>query len=361
MSCPKLNENMFIKNISLKDANIVARFDFNISLTDHSRIHEALPTIKYILSQNPNRLILTTHYGRPKVGKSNEEYSVKFMVDILENLLGESVMFLNNPNDIKSTDKGIFLLENVRFHSEETECNINSEYADSYFYMGDIFVIDAFGCIHRDHLSISGITKINYANKKSCYGFLIDKELQGIKNIMSLSSGKALFIFGGAKKDKLKLIDQFSDNPNITLFVAGYLSNLYNKNKENIIKASDGITSDGKIVDFESGINTLDAGPKSIEILKREIDDSDVIFWNGPLGMIEDPLFINGTKIILEYLTKVKDKQIIIGGGETGTVANNMGIKSTDNLFISTGGGALMEYLQHTYELPGLKGFSKYA
>jgi len=354
-----MNEQMFIKNINLKKNNIVARFDFNISKTDNSRIYEALPTIKYILSQNPNRLVLTTHYGRPVPGYDNSKYSVQFMANILEQSLNNKVTFLLDPCDITDSDTGIFLLENVRFNDCETNCDVNGKYANSYFNMGNVFILDAFGCIHRDHMSICGISKrSDLINKKIGYGLLIAKELNNMKDIISTTSTKkVLYIMGGAKTDKLKLIDKFCQNENTTIFVGGYLATLYNKTNSHVIIRSDGITKTGKLINTTLiDDNVLDIGPQSIKILKKEIDDADIIFWNGPLGIIEDPLYIKGTLCILNYLVET-NKKIIIGGGETGSVANNMNIQS-DNIFISTGGGALMQYLQKGLTLCGLVQFS---
>ena len=249
------------------------------------------------------------------------------------------------------------LLENVRFNESETDCDINSEYSNSYFNMGNVFILDAFGCIHRDHMSICGISKrTDLINKKYGYGFLINKELNNMKDVISSShTKKVLYIMGGAKTDKLQLIDKFCQNTNTTIFIGGYLAALYDKTKSNIIKGIDGVATTGEIINTTK--DTFDIGPESIKILKKEIDNADIIFWNGPLGIIEDPLYIKGTLCILNYLINT-DKKIIIGGGETGTVANNMGVQSNDNLFISTGGGALMQYLQKGLKLPGLIQFT---
>jgi len=355
----------FIEEMNLSDRDVVVRFDYNVNADDKSKILNSIPTIKYILSHEPAKIVITTHYGRPNLTEDNykSKYSVKFMVTILEKLLNEKVHWLEHPKDLKDFDCGIFLLENVRFNPDESKCDISSSYANDYFAMGNTFIVDAFGCLHRDHLTISGMHKradfIN-GDKDFGYGLLVQSELYAIEKIINCDIDKnVLFIIGGAKLDKLEMIDSLSDSFGSTVFVSGFLASkcIDKEPNINLILQEDGKNEDG-IVKLDDNKPMHDIGPNGIKTLMDEIDKADIILWNGPLGIIEDPEYKKGTYDIMAYLFSEvnKDKQIIIGGGETGVIAHDIiGTSVPNNIHISTGGGALLEFLWKGYALPGLQ------
>ena len=374
-----------MKNINLKDKNIVARFDFNISVVndviiDDYRIASSIPTIKYILSQNPKRLILVSHYGRPK--NKEKKYSMEFMIPILNKYLDTNIEFLkdglnkttleyldsekNNNNSTK-----IYLLENLRYNLIETlyEKLQLHEYDDdnhniikNYRELGDIFILDAFGCLHRKHMSIYDI---NHSNKIYGYGGLIEKELENINTILSNKNEKILGIIGGAKiADKMPFIHRLRKLPNTRLFIAGGLAKHYEEYYNNVLVMKYGIGNEDltkepkelSLIDVKnSDYNLYDISEKAIQCLISEIDEANIIFWNGPLGVIEHEVYKKGSIRIASYLKTLKNKKIIIGGGETASLFD----KENNDIYISTGGGALLEYIQKGTHMIGLNAMTK--
>ena len=376
----RIKQKYNIKNIELKDKNIVARFDFNISVVndeiiDDYRIASALPTIKYILEQKPNRLILTSHYGRPK--NKEKKYSMEFMIPILNKYLDTEIKFLKDGlqnSTLENIGSGIYLLENLRYNLIETLYNKNQNHdikdenhnlIKNYRELGDVFILDAFGCLHREHMSICDI---NYSDKKYGYGFLIEKELKNINTILSNKNEKILGIIGGAKiVDKMPFIHRLRKLPNTRLFIAGGLAKHYEEYYNNVFVMKHGVGNinleenkepkDLSLIDVKnSDYNFYDIGEESIKALIQEIDNASVIFWNGPLGVIEDSIYKKGSVKIAAYLQTVKNKKIIIGGGETASLFD----KDNNDIYISTGGGALLEYIQKGTSMIGLQALTKY-
>ena len=369
----KIKEKYNMKNLQLEGKNVVARFDFNITMKDGEvvddfRIVSALPTIKYILSQNPNRLILTSHFGRP-VNKDNE-FSLQFMIPSLEKYLETTIEFLPDglsQDTLYKTKTGVYLLENLRFHPIETlyakQCiDTDNDSIRVYRELGDVFIIDAFGCLHREHMSICDI---NCSDKEYGYGELIENELVNLNSILSNSNEKILGIIGGAKiQDKMPFIDTLRKIPNTRLFIAGGLAKHYDEYHNNVMVMEYGVGNynmDDKpmelsLIDVKnSSANLFDISDKSIQILMEEILKSDIIFWNGPLGVIEHEIYKKGSEQIAMFLQNLKDKKIIIGGGETASLFD----KNRNDIYISTGGGALLEYIQKGTNMSGLKAFTK--
>ena len=369
----RIKDKYYLKNLNLVNKNVVARFDFNITMNgdkivDDYRIVSAIPTIKYILSQNPNRLLLVTHYGRPSLNE--KKYSVKFMVDILEKYLNDKVKFLESgisDETLSKLDKGIYLLENIRYNYYETnykyiEKNIENPLLNLYRNFGDVFIIDAFGCLHREHMSICDI---NYSKKEYGYGLLIEKEFSNINTILSNKNLKILGIIGGAKiVDKMPFINRLKELPNTRLFICGGLAKHYEEYYNNVLvmnygKGNEKINDEPKelsLIDVKnSECNFYDISKKSLEVLKTEIDNADIIFWNGPIGVIEHDIYKKGSIEVADYLKNIKNKKIIIGGGETASLFN----KDSEDIYISTGGGALLDYIQKGTSIYGLKAFTK--
>lgn len=369
----KIKEKYNMKNLQLEGKNVVARFDFNIAMKDGKvvddfRIVSALPTIKYILSQNPNRLILTSHFGRP-VNKE-DEFSLQFMIPILEKYLETTIDFLPDglsQDTLYKTKTGVYLLENLRFHPIETlyakQCiDTDIDSIRVYRELGDVFIIDAFGCLHREHMSICDI---NCSDKEYGYGELVENELVNLNSILSNSNEKILGIIGGAKiQDKMPFIDTLRKIPNTRLFIAGGLAKHYDEYHNNVMVMEYGVGNynmddepmELSLVDVKnSSANLFDISDKSIQVLMDEILKSDIIFWNGPLGVIEHEIYKKGSEQIAMFLQNLKDKKIIVGGGETASLFD----KNRNDIYISTGGGALLEYIQKGTNMYGLKAFTK--
>jgi phosphoglycerate kinase len=249
----------------------------------------------------------------------------------------------------------IYLLENLRFHEEETAYETDDKICEKtvniYKALGDVFVCDAFGCAHRKHLSIYAM---KYFEKPYGYGHLIKKELNAISRLINSPDKKVLGIIGGNKiQDKMPIIDSLKKIPGSKIYIAGGLAKQYkNINLVNEVVMSDGYGSTSldatpEYIDSitDSQLNVYDIGRDSLQWLKYYIKSSDIIFWNGSLGVIEHEEYKRGSLELLDFLFQQKDKTIIIGGGETASlITDKTGLA---NVYVSTGGGALLEYLQN--------------
>ena len=384
--CKHNNDPYYIDNQNFNKKNVLLRLDFNVPMqdgviTDNYRITSAMPTIQRILKDNPNRLMIMSHFGRPN-GKE-EKYTLKQIVPELEKVIGKSVEFLSHGlsnktiKDLSKQKSEIYLLENLRFHEEETKYKsmdmTNNEVYDTIQQLGDIFVNDAFGCMHRDHLSITGIN----TNDKA-HGYLIEKELNALHNITrNTSSKKILAIIGGGKMDdKLELLKNLSKKVdhiyicggNINSIVKHDMSNYLQEiksNKSEISLMCDGLCGDNfdtipkhtTVENLQENENFFDIGMKSFNDLHQLIKTHDIIFWNGTLGVVEDEKFKHGSELLVntlkQELQRCPEKKVIIGGGDTGGFVNKHQHNFTH---ISTGGGASIEYISFN-TLPGLKYF----
>ena len=363
----KIKPDFYIENINMENKGVVCRCDFNVPMnsgivTDELRVISSIPTIQTILDKKPKYIVLTSHFGRP-INKESQ-FSLKFLIPILEKYLNRNIIFLDDgisQTTLKtiqnnSNNEQIYLLENLRFHDQESNYEKyydNDEIINLYKNLGDIFISDAFGCVHRKHMSIYAIKTFN---KPYGYGHLIQKEIKITDFLLQSQNKKILCIIGGNKiKDKLPIIDSFRMIQNSSIFIGGGLAKQFNYNYDNVVKMTDGF-GDSKldfndnivryIKDiFNSQLSCYDIGTNSLNKLFEMIDNNDIIFWNGPLGVIEHDTFKLGSLKIMNYLIHKKDKIIIIGGGETASLIQ----KSHENnhIYISTGGGALLEYLQN--------------
>jgi phosphoglycerate kinase len=356
-------EKFYLEKLELREKGVVCRLDFNVprnkagEVTDEFRISAAIPTIKAILAQSPKYIILTSHFGRPK-GKDSS-LSLRFLIPILQKYLLKEVKFLEHGLSEKTLEKrnyleGIYLLENLRFHEEETAYEKDTSSCESvvniYKGLGDVFICDAFGCAHRKHLSIYSP---KYFGKPYGYGLLIKKELDAISSLINSTGKKVLGIIGGNKiQDKFPIIDSLKKIPNSQIFIAGGLAKQYKSNCANEFTMYDGYGSYSLDTEpeyissiIESNLNVYDIGRDSIEWLKHFIKSSDIIFWNGSLGVIEHEEYRKGSLELLDFLFQQKNKTIIIGGGETASLIVDKNI--SENIYVSTGGGALLEYLQN--------------
>ena len=379
-----------IDNIDIKNKRVLIRVDFNVpiidgQITSHFRIIKTLDTIKYCLDNNA-KIILISHLGRPK-GK-DENYSLfpiyKYLKSIFSN---RCVLFSNDPisdlsisTSLKMKSKDIHLLENLRFYEEEaSDSSIFSERLSRH---GEVYVNDAFGTSHRKHASNASI--LNFFNVRGI-GFLLDSELKYLSNLELNSDRKIALLLGGAKvSSKLGIIKYFINKANY-IIIGGAMSYTFLKAKgfdvgnslveENMLEDANFIIKEAKkyntriclpidavcsnkiseksicveknIEFIDSDEIGLDIGKKTIDLFSQTLKNSDLIIWNGPMGVFEIPLFSRGTRkiaqIIAEY-TKVKDVKSIIGGGDTASaiIDLNMELSFTH---VSTGGGASLELL----------------
>ncbi|MBR91425.1 MAG: phosphoglycerate kinase [Dehalococcoidia bacterium] len=361
--------------------NIFLRVDLNVpmmngKIRDESKITSVIPTIKYLIKNN-NRIIICSHLGRPK-GSYDKNLSLepiaKRLSKFLENI---EIKIINLPFDNLSRDEfqssNIYMLENIRFDSRE---ELNSEtLSNELSKFADIYINDAFASSHRKHASTYGITKFlpSYA------GFFLEKEINSLNELFSKKFSKKLAIVGGAKvSDKIQLINNLSKKLDFILIGGGMISAFVQKNHPDHAFAEEiVINSKAKIiipeyvlvgnefnentkykiintVDIEDNlnINILDIAEKSFEKISDYISSSDMIIWNGPVGVFEWANFSHGTLRLIELLKNTKAKTFI-GGGSTAEIIHNT---STGKFFthISTGGGATLEFLEGK-ELPGIK------
>jgi len=362
-----------MENIDMTNKGVVCRFDYNVPMndlnevSDEFRIFSSIDTIKSILSKSPKYIVLTSHFGRPSTETKDSKFSLRFAVPILERLLGRPVEFLEDGLSVSTLDKlqdiindtgvtPIYLLENLRFHKEETDYEKDTEGVSSssvlniFKELGDVFICDAFGCLHRKHMSIYAMKTFG---KPYGFGHLIEKELMMINTLIENVDKKILGIIGGNKiKDKLPIIKSLKLIPGSTIYIAGGLAKQYKVTDDNEHVMIDGYGAKSlddpveyiECVDY-TNLNAYDIGDNSMQWLKYYVKNSDVIFWNGPLGVINHPEYRKGSIELLNYIMKLKDKQIIIGGGETSSLVTDK--LANSNIYVSTGGGALLEYLQN--------------
>ena len=384
-----------VKDIDLKGKKVFVRCDFNVpmdenqNITDNTRIKAALPTIKYLLEQNC-KIILASHLGRPK-GEVKPEFSLKPVAKELSKLLGKEVIMANDVIGEDAMTKAanlkegeIMLLENVRFHREETDND--PEFAKKLASMAEIFVNDAFGTAHRAHASTTGIA--DYI--PGVAGFLIEKELKFLGNAINNPERPFVAILGGAKvSDKIGVIDSLLDKVD-TLMIGGGMAYTFFKAQgynvgnslcevektglalEAMEKAkSKGVklllpidTKIGKEFKPDTESKTVawtdipdewegfDIGEKTIEMFKNELQSAKTVIWNGPLGLFEFDQFAIGTNEIAKTLAEL-DATTIIGGGDSAAAVTKAGL-ADKMTHISTGGGASLEFLEGK-KLPGIE------
>ena len=382
--------------LNLSQKKILLRLDLNVPLskgkiTDTNRIDKILPTIKFLLKQKA-KIIILSHVGRPK-GKVIEALSLKPICEDLKIKLKQNIKLITkNIKEIKSDDlfnghdDKIVILENLRFYQEE-EMN-DDVFAKHLASLADIYVNDAFSCSHRAHASIFEITKFipSYA------GLQLNLEIDALTKITSEIKKPITCIIGGSKiSSKINIIKNLINNFDNIVIVGGMANNIlkyqgyeigksihekdcdqiieeifFLSKKENckIIYPEDVTT--GKNLDSLPEIKglenvlkdelILDIGPKTIKIINQLIEESSTILWNGPAGYFENSNFAKGSiEIAKKIVEKNKNNTIysVAGGGDTVALLNSVGATHHFN-FISTAGGAFLEYLEGK-ELPGIK------
>ncbi|HEY8422286.1 MAG TPA: triose-phosphate isomerase [Thermoclostridium sp.] len=389
-----LYNKMSVEDIDVKGKRVIVRVDFNVPLdsegniTDDKRIVAALPTIKYLIEHGA-KTILVSHLGRPKSG-FEPKYSMKPTAIRLSELLGQEVILANDVigEDAKAKAKElkegqVLLLENVRFHKEETKND--PEFAKELASMADIFVNDAFGTAHRAHASTAGLA--DYLPAVS--GFLIKKEIEIMGKALTNPERPFVAILGGAKvSDKITVIENLLDKVD-TLIIGGGMAYTFLKAKG--YKIGNSICEDDKLDlarelmkkaerngvklllpigniigkefspdtesryvpsdDIPDGWMGMDIGTITIETFSQEIKKAKTIVWNGPMGVFEFPKFANGTRKIAEAVAE-SGAISIVGGGDSAAAIEQLGFADKIT-HISTGGGASLEFLEGKV-LPGI-------
>ena len=381
---------------NLNNKKILLRLDLNVpivddKITDTTRIDKILPTLKFLISQNV-KIIIISHVGRPK-GKVVNELSLRPICKDLEiklnqniKLISKNIKEINSKNLFDSDDEKIVMLENIRFYPEEEKNN--QQFAKHLASLADMYVNDAFSCSHRAHASIHEITKF----LPSFSGIQLNLEVGALKKITSEIQKPITCIIGGSKvSTKINIIKNLIPKFDNIIIVGGMANNIIKYNGNNIGKSLQEENSDHIIKEIfflsESenckiiypqdvivgknlngtpqikGLNEvssdemiLDIGPKTINIINKIIDESNTILWNGPAGYFENPSFANGSiEIAKKIIENNKSNKIysVAGGGDTVSLLNSLNSINDFN-FVSTAGGAFLEYLEGK-ELPGIK------
>ena len=387
-----------LNDFNFNNKKAIIRVDFNVPLdenfkvTDATRIEAAKPTIDKILKDGGS-VILMSHLGRPKGVEA--KYSLQHIVSKTEEILGQKVHFASDcigdvaENAAKNLQPGeILLLENLRFYAEEEKGDV--EFSKKLASLGDIYVNDAFGTAHRAHASTTIIAQ--FFKEAKCFGYLLAKEIESIEKVLKNSEKPVVAILGGSKvSSKITVIENILDKVNHMIIGGGmtftFIKALGGKIGNSIceddklelaieilkqakekgvqihlpvdVVAADAFSNDAntQVVDVKQipdGWQGLDAGPKSLEIIKRIILDSKTILWNGPLGVFEMESFANGTISLGEYIAEstANGAFSLVGGGDSVAAVKQFGLEPKMS-YVSTGGGAMLEMLEGR-TLPGI-------
>ena len=383
-----------IRDIDVKGKTVLVRVDFNVprdkatgAITNDNRIVQALPTIKYLIENEPKAVVLFSHLGKVKTEEDKAKNDLACVAVRLEELLGKPVTFVNCTrgealeNTVKNADNAqVILVQNTRY--EKGESKNDPELGAYWASLGDIFVEDAFGSVHRAHASTAGIP----AHLPSAAGFLVEKEINYIGKAVDDPERPLVAILGGAKvSDKIGVIENLLKIAD-KVIVGGGMSYTFAKAqgreignslleedrvalaKEFLDKAngklilpidtviSDKFGEDGdiKVVDGDipEGYMGLDIGPRSVELFTEALQGAKTVLWNGPMGVFEMDTFAKGTIAVCEALANLEGANTIIGGGDSAAAVMKLGY--TDRVsHISTGGGASLEYMEGKV-LPGI-------
>lgn len=389
-----------ISDINFDNKRALIRVDFNVPLnkdrevTDNTRIKAAIPTIKLILEKGGS-VVLMSHLGRPKNG-AEEKFSLKHVVKSLESLIGTDVTFIDDCISDKAfeitknlSSGKVVLLENLRFYSEEKDGNL--EFAKKLSQHGDIYINDAFGTAHREHASTAIIAEFFPENKY--FGLLLEKEIKNIDALLKSPQAPTTAIIGGAKvSSKISIIEKLIDTVDQIIIGGGmaytfvkaqggqvgdslveddYLQTaleVLSLAKEKDVQihlpidtivadrfANDAIAKSCEISKIEEGWMGLDIGAETIDRFNTVIQSSRTILWNGPMGVFEMENFKNGTVAVANALVNATDAGAftLIGGGDSVSAINQLNLAERVS-YVSTGGGAMLEYLEGI-ELPGIK------
>ena len=387
-----------IQDYNFKGKKALIRVDFNVPLnadlevTDETRINAAIPTLKKILNDG-GACILMSHLGRPKSGPE-DKFSLRHIIKNLSDKLGVEVKFggdcIGESAKELSRQLGdgeVLLLDNVRFYKEETAGD--EAFAKELAAHGDIYVNDAFGTAHRAHASTTIAAK--YFDDKCC-GYVMSAELENAEKVLTGGEKPLTAIMGGAKiSDKILIIEKLLDTVD-NLIIGGGMSYTFAKAKGgsigdslleadkmeltkeleakakekgvNLILPLDTVIADDfnndassqtvKSGEIPDGWMGLDIGPETVKLFSEVLENSRTILWNGPMGVFEFPNFAKGTDAIANAVVKATENGgfSLIGGGDSASAVNNLGYGDKVS-YVSTGGGALLEYMEGKV-LPGV-------
>lgn len=381
--------------INAKDKKVLARFDFNVpmdkndptKIADTTRIDEALDSINAILETRPKKLILMSHFGRPK-GKIDPQYSLEPVAKYLAEKLGQEVLLTETALDrgiktlLNLNESKIIMLQNLRFHPEEEADD--RDFARTLSTYGDLFVFDAFGAAHRKHASTY---EINAFFKNKAYGgLLLKREIEALDKVLKDPAKPFVAIVGGAKvTDKIKIIEMLLVSVD-KLLIGGAMAYPFLKaqgheignslcSDEDVILARRilGSSSKGKIVlpsdhivsntfggtpeeigqvNIPAGKIGLDIGPSTLQNYSDYLTSAKTVLWNGPMGLFENASFSKGTFGIAKKLSTLQ-AFTLVGGGDSVAAVTQSGLASKMS-HISTGGGASLEYIENG-SLPGIQ------
>jgi phosphoglycerate kinase len=391
---PGLKGLKSIRDFDLSDKVVFLRLDLNVpiengKITDTTRIRESLPTIRFALEKGAH-LVMASHLGRPK-SADDKQFSLEPVAKELSSQLGIEVILFDEPKSdairplIKSLKKNqAILLENLRFEPGETKNSV--EFAQGIAAYSDIYINDAFGACHRAHATIAALPELM---KVKGIGFLIEKEITWLDKLMHSPQSPYLAIMGGSKvSDKIGVIEKMMDV--VDGFIIGgamaytflkaqgktvgkslvegekinyareLLARCEARNKSVLLPVDHLITQDitkgpgqvTKDANIPEGFAGVDIGPQTIKNFTTAISKSATVFWNGPMGIFENPDFSKGTFAVAKALAENPGTKIV-GGGDSAAAAEASGY-AAQMTHISTGGGASLEYLQGD-RLPGLE------
>ncbi|MEL6651014.1 MAG: phosphoglycerate kinase [Bacteroidota bacterium] len=389
----------YINEADIAGKRVLVRVDFNVPLnaefevTDDRRIREAIPTIQHILD-NGGSAVLMSHLGRPKEGPE-DKFSLRHAIPTLKNYISAEVKFADDCISDEAFEMSanlqpgeVLLLNNLRFYKEEKKGD--EDFAAKLAKHGDLYANDAFGTAHRAHASTTIVAQ-HFAGKKYC-GFLLKKEIENAEKVLNSTDRPVCAIMGGAKvSDKLLLVENLLEKVDYILIGGGMaytflrakgyrvgksllendliataadiLKKAVAKNVQiltpvdSVVSSEFGEGGDIKVVrneEMPDDMMGLDIGPKTFEYYFDAIMDSKIVLWNGPMGVFEMDSFAKGTQAIAEAVAKATEKGTfsLIGGGDSAAAVKKFGVEPQVS-YVSTGGGALLEYLEGK-TLPGI-------
>ena len=392
-----------IDDFNFENKKALIRVDFNVPLdenhqvTDTTRIEAAKPTILKVL-EDGGSAILMSHLGRPK--NNEPEFSLKHIVAKVSEIIGVQVKFVENcvgaaaEKAAAELEPGeILLLENLRYHDEETAGD--KSFAEQLSQLGDIYVNDAFGTAHRAHASTTIVAQ--FFPEKKCFGYLLAKEIESIDKVLNDNESPVLAILGGAKvSSKITVIENVLDKVDDLILGGGMAYtfikaqggqigssiceddkqelalDILKKAKEknvNVHLPVDVLAADSfsefantkvePINEIPDGWQGLDAGPKSLENFAQVVKNSKTILWNGPLGVFEMEPFAKGTIALGDAIAEATNNGTfsLVGGGDSVAAVKQFGFENKVS-YVSTGGGAMLEMLEGK-ELPGIAAISE--
>jgi len=391
-----------LKDVDLSGKRVLMRVDFNVPLNketgevqDDTRITAVLPTIRHILESGAERLVLMSHIGRPK-GERVPALCTSVVAKKLSELLGEEVQHVDqcvgvNCDDFSDAGARIFMLQNVRYHSEEKKGDM--DFAGQLADHGDVFVNDAFAVCHRDQASVTKVAEVMKSRgQEVAAGLLVEREMEMLGKVMENPRSPFVMIVSGAKiNTKIGMIQNFHNSVN-TFIIGGGIANTFlaaagydvaeslfeeeqlllaqqimsdcEEHVNELVMPTDAVVASEfsaeaesahvPVEDVEGDMRILDLGSRTIDRCVEILKNAEMIVWNGPVGVYEFPQFSEGTKRIAEAVAANKNATTVVGGGDTVDAINRLGIAFDEFTHVSTGGGAMVEFLEGK-PLPGIE------